>query len=238
MEDQLRGMQRRLRKMQPARLRKRMKTMQPTGWAEFVKVVNVLKRARAVGDQLETLLPLGQTAAAIRGLNELWLALAFTEPCLASLTPVQLAAVCSGLVAEGIKGPKTDKRGGRNGGGGGGGATLYSASDAVMECFEALEPVQFQLLDLQEIEGVDIPCVLDSQFAGLVEAWASGVKWSDLVGPDGCQMDDGDVARLFRRTIDALCQIPHLPNVDRAIVRAARQAAALMDRPPISELVG
>jgi superfamily II RNA helicase len=50
-----------------------------------------------------------------------------------------------------------------------------------------------------------IPIEVDTQFAGLVEAWAAGVTWKELMSQ--CGMDDGDVARLIRRSIDLLAQV-------------------------------
>lgn len=54
----------------------------------------------------------------------------------------------------------------------------------------------------------------------------------------GCAMDDGDLARLLRRTIDLLVQIPKLPDIDPLLKHNAKAASSVMDRPPISELVG
>lgn len=50
-----------------------------------------------------------------------------------------------------------------------------------------------------------IPCCLDSQFTGMVEAWASGLTWKEIMMD--CAMDEGDLARLLRRTIDLLAQV-------------------------------
>lgn len=47
--------------------------------------------------------PLGETAAAIRGENELWVAMVLRNKVLRNLKPSQLAAVCGSLVSEGIK---------------------------------------------------------------------------------------------------------------------------------------
>jgi superfamily II RNA helicase len=51
-------------------------------------------------------------------------------------------------------------------------------------------------------------------------------------------MDDGDLARLLRRTIDILAQIPKLPDIDPVLQSNAKTASSIMDRPPISELTG
>lgn len=53
-----------------------------------------------------------------------------------------------------------------------------------------------------------------------------------------CALDDGDLARLLRRTIDLLAQIPKLPDVDQRLQKNAVDASNVMDRPPISELAG
>lgn len=52
---------------------------------------------------------------------------------------------------------------------------------------------------------VQISCEMDTQFAGMVEAWAVGVTWKELT--TDCGMDEGDVARLLRRSIDLLAQV-------------------------------
>lgn len=52
---------------------------------------------------------------------------------------------------------------------------------------------------------LQIPCELDSQFSGMVEAWASGLTWREIMMD--CAMDEGDLARLLRRTIDLLAQV-------------------------------
>ena len=47
--------------------------------------------------------------------------------------------------------------------------------------------------------------MLDEQFSGMVEAWASGLTWREIMMD--CALDDGDFARLLRRTIDLLAQV-------------------------------
>lgn len=54
---------------------------------------------------------------------------------------------------------------------------------------------------------MQIPCCLDSQFSGMVEAWASGLTWREIMMD--CAMDEGDLARLLRRTIDILAQVQY-----------------------------
>ncbi len=46
---------------------------------------------------------------------------------------------------------------------------------------------------------------MDLRRAGLVEAWAAGATWNQIM--DDSTLDDGDVARLLMRTADLLRQV-------------------------------
>lgn len=64
---------------------------------------NVIHEIRALDINTHVIFPLGETAAAIRGENELWLAVVVRNKIMLNLKPAQLAAVCGSLVSEGIK---------------------------------------------------------------------------------------------------------------------------------------
>ncbi|XP_031480170.1 DExH-box ATP-dependent RNA helicase DExH15 chloroplastic [Nymphaea colorata] len=207
------------------RLISRIQQIEPSGWKEFVQVSNVIHEARALDISTHTIFPLGETASAIRGENELWLAMVLRNKILVSLKPLQLAAVCGSLVSDGLKvRPWKDN------------SYIYEASPVVTNVIKCLDVQRSSLLKLQAKYGVEIPCELDGQFSGMVEAWASGLTWREIMMD--CAMDEGDLARLLRRTIDLLAQIPKLPDIDHSLQTNASTAAHVMDRPPISELVG
>ncbi|GLT86371.1 hypothetical protein SLE2022_045140 [Rubroshorea leprosula] len=203
----------------------RMEKIEPSGWKDFLQVSNVIHEMRALDINRNVIFPLGETAAAICGENELWLAMVLRNKILLDLKPAQLAAVCASLVSEGIK-----VRAWKNN------CYIYEPSSTVMNVIAFLDEQRNSLIQLQEKHGVEIPCCLDSQFSGMVEAWASGLSWRELMMD--CAMDEGDLARLLRRTIDLLAQIPKLPDIDPVLQKNAATAADVMDRPPISELAG
>ncbi|CAN6448490.1 unnamed protein product [Victoria cruziana] len=207
------------------RLISRIQQIEPSGWKEFVQVSNVIHEARALDINTHMIFPLGETASAIRGENELWLAMVLRNKVLVDLKPSQLAAVCASLVSDGLKvRPWNDN------------SYIYEASPVVINVIKRLDVQRSSLLKLQAKYGVEIPCELDGQFSGMVEAWASGLTWREIMMD--CAMDEGDLARLLRRTIDLLAQIPKLPDIDHSLQTNASAAANVMDRPPISELVG
>nr|GMC88082.1 DExH-box ATP-dependent RNA helicase DExH15 chloroplastic isoform X1 [Ipomoea batatas] len=212
-------------KVRSNRLINRIQQIEPTGWKEFLQVSNVIHESRALDINTHVIFPLGETAAAIRGENELWLAMVLRNKLLLGLKPAQLAAVCGSLVSEGIK-----LRPSKNN------SYIYEPSAIVLDVINLLEEQRTSLLELQEKHGVRIPCCLDSQFSGMVEAWASGLTWKEIMMD--CAMDEGDLARLLRRSIDILAQVPKLPDIDPLLQSNARSASSVMDRPPISELAG
>ncbi|KAJ0094119.1 hypothetical protein Patl1_16266 [Pistacia atlantica] len=207
------------------RLINRIEQIEPSGWKEFLRISNVIHEIRALDINTHVIFPLGETAAAIRGENELWLAMVLRNKILLDLKPAQLAAVCASLVSEGIK-----VRAWKNNG------YIYEPSTTVINVINFLEDQRSSLLQLQEKHEVEITCCLDSQFTGMVEAWASGLTWREMMMD--CALDDGDLARLLRRSIDLLVQIPKLPDVDPLLQKNAMAASGVMDRPPISELAG
>ncbi|CAL2231524.1 unnamed protein product [Prunus armeniaca] len=207
------------------RLTNRIEQIEPSGWKEFLQISNVIHETRALDINTHVMFPLGVTAAAIRGENELWLAMVLRNKILIDLKPPELAAVCASLVSEGIK-----VRPWKNN------SYIYEPSSTVVDVVNFLDEQRSSFLQLQEKHGVNKPCYLDTQFSGMVEAWVSGLTWREIMMD--CAMDEGDLARLLRRTIDLLVQIPKLPDIDPLLQSNAKTASNIMDRPPISELAG
>ncbi|KAK6922113.1 DEAD/DEAH box helicase domain, partial [Dillenia turbinata] len=212
-------------KSKAKRLLGRLEQIEPSGWKEFLQISKVIHQTRALDINTHVIFPLGETASAIRGENELWLAMVLRSKILLDLKPAQLAAVCGSLVSEGIK-----VRPWKNN------SYIYESSTTVSNVINILDEQRISLLEIQEEHGVKIPCCLDGQFSGMVEAWASGLTWREIMMD--CAMDEGDLARLLRRTIDLLAQIPKLPDIDPLLQKNATTAADVIDRPPISELAG
>jgi len=169
-------------------------------------------------DARYTLLPLGETAAAVRGENELWLGLALQSPALALLTPAELSAVVSILLSAEMRKDSSCR---------------FPPSEKVWEVVESLEAPLEKVYALQEEHGFSAPLALQADLAGAVEMWCDGCSWQEV--SDAVSLDDGDLSRLLRRTLDLLMQIPQLPGVDDATKKAAAKAARMINRVPLSE---
>jgi hypothetical protein len=74
-----------------------------------------------------------------------------------------------------------------------------------------------------------------SSFAGgLVAAWARGTPWRDLIA--NTSLDEGDVVRVMRRTVDLLAQIPYCEAISERLRSNARKALKTINRFPVCEI--
>jgi superfamily II RNA helicase len=74
---------------------------------------------------------------------------------------------------------------------------------------------------------------LERDLIAIVEQWALGVEWFTLCAETS--LDEGDVVRILRRTLDFLSQIPHVPHISDDVRANAYRAMALLDRFPVNE---
>ena len=187
-------------------------------WQEFLNLIEILRAFGCLQDVKPT--ALGQAAAAIRGDNELWLGLALMSGELDSLDPHHLAAAMCALVTET---PRPDSW------------TNYAPPEPVIEALAGLRGTRRQLFQLQRRYQVALPVWLEYDLIGIIEQWALGVEWTELGA--NTSLDEGDVVRMLRRTVDILSQIPYVPNVSNALKRNAVRAIQLLDRFPVNEIV-
>lgn len=187
-------------------------------WQEFLNLIEILRAFGCLQDVKPTLL--GQAAAAIRGDNELWLGLALMSGEFDSLGPHHLAAAMCALVTET---PRPDSW------------TNYSPPEPVIEALMGLRGTRRQLFQLQHRYHVALPVWLEYDLIGIVEQWALGVEWTELCA--NTSLDEGDIVRILRRTVDILSQIPYVPPVPESLKRNAIRAIQLLDRFPVNEVV-
>lgn len=174
---------------------------------------------KALGEKWTTTAD-GEIAAAIRGDNELWLGLAVASGELDHLDPHHLAAACAALVTE-ISRPDS--------------WTRYTMSPEVEDALMGLRRIRREVFKLQRRYQVALPVWLEIEFLGLVEQWALGVEWIDLC--NNTSLDEGDLVRMLRRTVDFLSQIPHVPHLVSEFKQNAIRAIQLIDRFPVNESV-
>lgn len=185
-------------------------------WEEFVNLMQILQHFGCLDNLYPT--QLGQMAAAIRGENELWLGLVLASGELNHLDPHHLAAAAAALVTET---PRPDSK------------VNFDLSDIVAGALAKLRNIRRQIFQLQRRYNVTLPLWLEFELIAVVEQFALGMEWSQLC--DNTTLDEGDLVRVLRRTLDLLSQIPHVPYLPESLQRNAHRAMQLIDRFPINE---
>ncbi|RMG13104.1 MAG: RNA helicase [Cyanobacteria bacterium J055] len=188
-------------------------------WEEFLDLLEILIAFNCLEESLVPT-PLGEIAAAIRGDNELWLGLAISSTELDALDPHQFASACAALVTESSRPDSW---------------TNYDLSPQVDAALAKLKGIRRKLFQIQYRHQVAFPVWLERDLVGLVEQWALGVEWSELC--TNTSLDEGDIVRLLRRTLDFLSQIPHIPHIPNSVKQNAYRAMQLIDRFPVNEAV-
>jgi superfamily II RNA helicase len=187
-------------------------------WQEFLNLIEVLRQVNGLQGVLPT--RIGEAAAAIRGDNELWIALALMSGYLDGLDPHHLAAVICALVSET---PRSDSW------------TNYEPADEVVMTLSALRGSRRQLFQIQRRYQVALPVWMEYELVGIVEKWALELTWTELCS--NTNLDEGDIVRMLRRTVDLLSQIPYVPHASDSLQANARRAIQLIDRFPINESI-
>ncbi len=226
----------------------RLQSRQSYYWQEFLDLIAILQELDALEDYIPT--PLGEAAATLRGENELWLGLVFMSGKLNHLSPQHLAVAVSGLITETLR-PDTWSRfpapqevl-----------AVFRPSKDLSLLLFllrcQSQSPdlwqlaiaayylrrinlweIRRKLIQTQNRHSITIPLWLEIELMGLVEQWALGMGWDELCNQTS--IDEGDLVRLLRRTIDLLWQIPQIPNISPRLKAKAREAVTLMKRFPV-----
>lgn len=82
--------------------------------------------------------------------------------------------------------------------------------------------------------GLEFPINLCREVGGIAESWSNGISWRELCRDTS--LDQGDVCRILRRTVEILRQIPQAWGISPHVSDMAVKSANKMDRFPIAEL--
>ena len=185
-------------------------------WETFLSLMEILQQFGCLDDLDPT--EIGRTVAALRGDNELWLGLALMSGHLDELSPPELAAVFEAISTE-VNRPDL--------------WSGFPPPPSAEEALQDLSGLRRELLRAQERHGVMVPAWWEPELMGLVEAWARGTDWNDLIA--NTSLDEGDVVRIMRRTVDLLAQVNYCEAVSEQLRSHARQALCAINRFPVAE---
>lgn len=106
----------------------------------------------------------------------------------------------------------------------------------VDEVFVSMQKILRDLFRVQRDNGLDIPTKINPLLSGLVALWCKEeTKWEDLLRLTN--LDEGDIVRGLRRTMDLLRHIKNAPYLKTEIAELASGAFSLMDKEPVREII-
>ncbi len=185
-------------------------------WNKFMNLKKILNHFDCLND-LE-LTEVGQTIGAIRSDNELWVGLVLISGYLDDLDPPDLASIIQAICVD-IKRPNL--------------WCNFKPSLKVLDVFIELEGLRNLIASKQNMFHVDAPIFLETELTGIISEWAKGKKWKDLVF--NTSLDEGDVVRIIRRSIDVLSQVKYCVGVSNRLKNKAKLALKAINRFPVSE---
>ena len=189
-------------------------------WDTFLSLIDILRFFGGL-DGEEGLDPteVGRTVAALRGDNELWLGLALMSGHLDELDPAELAAVLEAISTE-VNRPDL--------------WCAWPPPPAAEEALHDLRGLRRELQRQQEQRSVVVPVWWEPELTGLVHAWAKGASWGEVIA--ATSLDEGDVVRVLRRTVDLLAQIPYCEAISEQLRTNSRRALKAINRFPVCEI--
>ncbi len=185
-------------------------------WRKFTDLIKILNHFGCLND-LE-LTEVGQSVGAIRSENELWVGLVLLSGYLDDLDPPDLAAIIQAICVD-VRRPNI--------------WCNFKPSLKVIEVFNELEGLRKLVASKQNKFYIDTPIFLETELTGIISEWARGRKWKELIF--NTSLDEGDVVRILRRSIDVLNQIQYCIGVSNRLKNKAKLALKSINRFPVSE---
>lgn len=187
-------------------------------WKQFLNLVEVLKEFEYIKEGKPT--ELGVSASGFKCENELYLLEVINSGILDDLTFPELAAIFCGLISEE---PRNDTY-----------IRVYPSRN-VKQSINEIYWVKKKVAKVQRKHKVFIDLLLNTEFSGVIENWALGEDWESIVRQTG--MDEGDIVRTIKRTVDILRQVTHASYVNPDLAERCNQALEAINREPVLEIV-
>ncbi|MHB2018938.1 MAG: DEAD/DEAH box helicase [Candidatus Xenobia bacterium] len=187
-------------------------------WSQFERLVDVLHSAGYLEENRPT--AAGRMAASLRAENVLFLTEVARSGILERLEAEALAAVFSAIITDEDRESNTVR------------ARL---SDQADQALDEVARIAKRINRLQHHADVTIPVRINPIFSPLMEAWVAGADWDDIRRITF--LDEGDVVRALRRTLDITRQLAHAPGMPPGVVQACVKLEPRIARDEVQEVM-
>lgn len=197
-----------------AKLIKQIANEKDIFWNIFLAHRKVLSELQYLKDDYPT--EKGLMTSQIRSENELFVSEIILSHVLENLTPGELASVICAITTEDLR------------------AEIYPQapiSQAVRKVLNFIKNIKRNLEKIQKENEIDTPLYINSYYSALIEMWVNGAEWETITSQ--VEMGEGDIVRVFKRTVDVLRQFCTISNIPEALAFTAREAINGILREPI-----
>ena len=183
-------------------------------WEKFLSHKKILERIGYIQNGYTT--DAGVTCSMVRAENELFISEIILSGILDNLKPHELASVICALVTEDLR---TD---------------VYPnapISRDVRKVLNKIKDIRKKIAVLQRDEDINTEMYINSFYSPLMEQWILETPWEDIAK----QVDssEGDIVRIFKRTVDLLRQLTILPHLSEELKQHAKEAITAILKEPV-----
>lgn len=183
-------------------------------WNKFLAHKNILEKMGYIQNGYPT--DSGIICSMVRAENELFLSEIILKGILDELQPYELASVICALVTEDLR---TD---------------VYPncpISKNTRKALNRIKEIRKKIAILQREEDIDTEMYINSFYSPLMEQWVQDTPWEDIAK----QVDssEGDIVRIFKRTVDVLRQLTMLPHISEEVKSNAKIAIQNILKEPV-----
>ncbi len=158
----------------------------------------------------------GKLCSSIRSENELYIAEILLSGVLDDLTPSQLSAVVCALITEDLRGDVFPTQ---------------TVTSSVRKALGTIKNIRRKIAIVQRDYDIDTEMYINSFYSPLIEMWVEGTSWEEI--SEMSESSEGDVVRVFKRTVDVLRQISSAEYISPVLNQTAKDAVKAILREPI-----
>lgn len=183
-------------------------------WNDFLAHRKILIDFEYLKDDYPT--DKGIMASQVRAENELFISEIILSHILENLTPAELASVVCAITTEDMRIENFPQ---------------LPISQATRKTLNLIKNIKRHVEIEQKDNNIETPMYINSYYSAMIEMWVNGAEWETIV--DQVEMGEGDIVRIFKRSVDVLRQFCVISGVPEALVFTAREAIRGILRAPI-----
>lgn len=158
----------------------------------------------------------GVMTSQLRAENELFISEIILSHVLESLSPAELASVVCAITTEDLRIETFPQ---------------LPISPTTKKVLNQIKNIKRNIERVQNENDIETPMYINSYYSALIEIWVNGAEWETVTSQ--VENGEGDIVRIFKRTVDVLRQLCVISNVPEALVFNAREAIKGILREPI-----